>query len=170
MGYTTEFSGSFTPNRPFTEEETNFLNRFSSTRRMKRNVFKIIELEPDFKNGFNGSYGDEGEYYIGGESWGYENHIEGNASRVSIISYNENPKNQAGFWCRWIIEDGEIVWDGGEKFYNYVEWLQYIIDNFLSVWGIVINGEVTYEGEDLDDFGKIIVVDNVITVNEGILN
>ena len=73
---------------------------------------------------------------------------------------------QPSLWCQWIpTEDNMgIEWDGGEKFYCYDEWLTYIIDNFLKPWGITLSGEVEYQGEDNDDRGKIIVVDNVVTV------
>lgn len=47
-------------------------------------------------------------------------------------------------YCQWVpTEDGEgIKWDGGEKFYSYTKWLQYLIDNFLIPNGYVLNGEV----------------------------
>ena len=149
MGYDTQFKGSFKPNKPFTQEQTNFINKFSDTRRMKRDVSKLLLLEPNFKNGFNGSYGIDGEYYIGDDE-------------TSVIDYNTPPITQPGLWCQWIIEDGEIQWDCQEKFYNYVKWLQYIIDNFLSVLDIKINGVVEYNGEDFDDHGKIYVIDNIV--------
>jgi hypothetical protein len=38
MGYTTEFKGSFIPNKVLTQEQTEFLNKFSYTRRMKRDT------------------------------------------------------------------------------------------------------------------------------------
>jgi hypothetical protein len=60
-----------------------------------------------------------------------------------------------------------IEWDGGEKFYDYVEWLEYIINNFLAPKGYVLNGECPYQGEDSDDVGKIVVKDNVVTRLEG---
>ena len=57
-----------------------------------------------------------------------------------------------------------MEWDGGEKFYNYVEWLEYLIQHFFDKWGVKLNGEITWEGEDSGDMGKIVVVDNVVTV------
>ncbi|HTG59201.1 MAG TPA: hypothetical protein VMG63_07310 [Terriglobia bacterium] len=50
----------------------------------------------------------------------------------------------ASYYCQWMpSDDGKLlVWDGGEKFYEYVEWLQYLIDNFFVSWGYVINGSV----------------------------
>jgi hypothetical protein len=44
MGYTTDFSGSLSLSRPATEVEKNYLDKFSDTRRMKRNVEKLHEM------------------------------------------------------------------------------------------------------------------------------
>jgi hypothetical protein len=66
-----------------------------------------------------------------------------------------------------LTEDGrELEWDGGEKFYHYVEWLQYLIENFFSRWGIEINGTVKWQGEDMDDRGRIEVVQNMVNTTE----
>ena len=83
----------------------------------------------------------------------------------SVIDHNDPPKNQPGLWCQWVPSaDGEgIEWNGGEKFYYYVEWLNYIIKNFLIPWGLVLNGTVKWRGEDFNDAGKIIVKDNVVS-------
>lgn len=86
---------------------------------------------------------------------------------------DEEGRKYPGIWCQWTVGGEEelsddnldiIAWDGGEKFYNYVEWLQYIIDRFLVPWGYVMNGEVDYRGEDWDDIGTIKVKDNKITI------
>jgi len=62
-----------------------------------------------------------------------------------------------GYYCQWIpTEDGRgLCWDDREKFYNYVEWLQYLIVNFFIPTGYTISGEVTYQGEDTGDCGVI---------------
>ena len=87
----------------------------------------------------------------------------------SIIDYNDPPQGQPGLWCQWIPSDDgtEILWNGGEKFYHYTEWLEYIIDNFLAPNGYVLNGEVYWYGEESDDIGKIIVSDNQVDVKYG---
>ena len=61
-------------------------------------------------------------------------------------------------------EQGHIVWDGAEKFYKYVQWLEFLIDTYLRPWGYTLNGTVDYKGASADDFGRIIVVDNEVTV------
>lgn len=79
-----------------------------------------------------------------------------------------------GLWCHWVIEepivDDEtqvLTWDGGEKFYEYIPWLKYYIKNFFEPWGIKLNGQVTWVGEDNEYMGMIEVVDNVVTIKIG---
>jgi hypothetical protein len=43
-----------------------------------------------------------------------------------------------------------------------LEWLQYIVENFLELWGYTLNGAVEWEGEESGDTGRIVVLDNVI--------
>ena len=67
-------------------------------------------------------------------------------------------------YCQWIpTDDGEgIEWDGNEKFYCWLEWLQYIVDHRLKPWGYILSGEVRWRGEDYEDAGVIYVKDNCI--------
>ena len=162
MGYTTYFSGEFTFNKPVTEELKTFINKFSDTRRMIRDNSKIKEIFPNWRElCFNGDLGVGGAYFVGG--YGFAGQREDD----SIINYN-SAGNQPGLWCQWIINDNdELVWDGGEKFYHYVEWLEYLIEHFFAPLGCVLNGDVYYEGEDSDDFGRIIVNDNFVKISYG---
>lgn len=68
---------------------------------------------------------------------------------------------------QWTINPkGDTVkWDRGEKFYEYEKCLKYCIEHF--VFPSKINGEVKYQGEDRDDYGSILVVDNKIMKFEG---
>lgn len=72
-------------------------------------------------------------------------------------------------YCQWTpTSDGwHIEWDGGEKFYEYVPWLKYLIKNLLEPKGYIISGEVEWSGEESGDVGKILVVENEVTVKEG---
>lgn len=74
-----------------------------------------------------------------------------------------------GVWCQWIpTEDGKgLEWDGNEKFYDYINWLKYLIKEVIKPRGFVLNGEVTWSGEENGDFGKIVVKDNKVEVLEG---
>lgn len=70
---------------------------------------------------------------------------------------HEDEPGTPGIWCQWVpTEDGQgIEWDGNEKFYAYVEWLDYIVKKFLTPWGITLSGEVQYRGEEFGDDGTI---------------
>ena len=199
MGYTTDFSGELTLSKPLTVSQFDYINEFSHTRRMKRDVNKLMELYKG-KYGYPGRtveqntpeeiYGKDGEYFVCVQGF------RGQDMDASIIDFNTPPGQlghnevstdwhdryeennrrseagecQPGLWCQWIVEHGDVQvlqWDGGEKFYNYVEWLKYLINHFFEPWGVLLNGEIDWYGEDRSDIGKIIVKDNVVTVKEG---
>lgn len=151
MGYTTDFSGSFQLDKPLDADTKALLVGLSTTRRMKR-------------QGLDAMYGVDGEFYFNPNS-----DSSGQERDASIVDYNTPPSTQPGLWCQWTpSEDGtEIVWDGGEKFYYYTEWITYLIDAILKPRGYVLNGEVEWQGEDPNDFGKIVVLDNTVTEKQG---
>ena len=165
MGYSTDFDGQLKFNMPLEPWLVEYVNKFCETRRMKRDVKKIQETFANWKElCFNGKLGIDGGYFIGGDGYCGQGHDD------SIRDYNVPPATQPGLWCQWLVtEDGEYLeWDGGEKFYNYVEWLEYLIENFFGPMDYVLNGDITWQGEDYDDFGTIHVVNNVVDVQNGI--
>lgn len=193
MGYTTDFQGQLNFDRVLTNEEVNYIKKFNDSRRMKRDVSKLYELyKGEGGNPFlpkEETYGNEGEYFVGGSGeYGQDRDdsiIDFNQSPGNVVKgtdedfgtyWSRHQKQiedglcQPGLWCQWTVEQqfegGEyvLVWDGGEKFYNYVEWLKYLIQHFFEKWGVKLNGEITWEGEDSGDMGKIVVVDNDVTV------
>jgi hypothetical protein len=146
MGYTTDFSGEFKLNRPLDEKMLNYLIKFNETRRMQRKV--------------DSKYGIDGEFYIEGTG------MAGQDREDNILDYNKPPRTQPSLWCGWIpSNDGTaIVWDGGEKFYEYQEWIVYIIQNFLQPQEYVLNGAITYQGEDSHDRGTLIITNNTLYI------
>lgn len=159
MGYTTEFKGSFDFDRKIPENIAEYINRFSNTRHMLRDNDVIKELYPNWKeNCWNGDLGTEGEYFLD-EDYDYR-------ENKSVKNHNYPPESQPGLWCQWVVtEDREhLEWDGAEKFYYYQEWLEYLIRNFFAPSGIRLNGEVKWQGEDMDDRGLLIVEDNAVSV------
>ncbi len=91
--------------------------------------------------------------------------------RTTLLEFSETRHDRSGYpgiWCQWVPnEDGTCIeWDEGEKFYNYVEWLQYLISNFLQPNGYTLNGESEWQGEEHDDVGTIFVKNNEITVKQ----
>ena len=137
MGYTTEFFGKFDLNKPLDLKIKKFLDMFSDSRRMGR------RKDP--------AYGIQGEFFV------LEETIE-----TDVIDYNKPPSTQPSLWCNWVpTEDGTgIQWNGSEKFYNYTEWLVYLINKILAPNGYILNGKVDYEGEERSDSGTIEIKDN----------
>lgn len=68
-------------------------------------------------------------------------------------------------YCQWepTADGAALRWDGGEKFYNYVEWLQYLIDSRFGPWGHTVTGSVKWSGEDASDNGVLTVEGNKVT-------
>ncbi len=163
MGYTTDFEGEFVLDRPLDEEHRLYLDAFAETRRMKRDPAIAFALRDDKRVGVGLPIGPEGAYFVGGEG------PYGQQKDASVTDSNSPPHGQPGLWCQWVPNaDGSVIaWDGGEKFYDYEAWLQYLITHFLKPWGYTLNGSVTWQGESADDVGRIEVHANEIDVYEG---
>lgn len=159
MGYTTDFEGRVTIEPPLNPHEVAYLRHFNQTRRMRRH---------------------NGPYYLG-------TGFHGQDHQPDIIDYNSPDPTQPGLWCNWTpTDDGTgIEWDGGEKFYNSVEWMQYLINTFLRpgadlqrelakpnigrcyptefahfTFDHIVNGRIEAQGEDGDDVWALVVDDN----------
>ena len=147
MGYSTDFYGEFTLNKKLDDNTYKLLKGLSETRRMKRKV------DP--------KYGVEGEFYIDGEGFMGQDHDD------TVIDGNSPPSTQPGLWCQWTpTEDRmKIVWDEGEKFYYYVEWIEYLISKILKPRGYILSGQMDYQGEDTEDVGRIIIACNQVDVH-----
>ena len=148
MGYTTDFSGKFNLNKELSPKMAQYLKLFNETRRMKRNTDEV--------------FGVDGEFFIfGGGDFGQNR-------EPNIIDFNQPPITQPSLWCQWCPTNDlmGIEWDGGEKFYNYTEWLVYLIHKILAPNGYVLNGVVEWEGEERNDVGSIIVENNRVFTQE----
>jgi hypothetical protein len=152
MGYTTDFEGEFRTDRPVDKKTYDILEGLNQTRRMKR-------------SGLPAEYGVDGEFYFEDE----ENYGQSHTPKMgTIVNYNEPPSTQPSLWCQWRIDEHAqiIEWDGGEKFYNYIEWIKYIVEKVLKPAGYVLNGKVEWQGEDSNDAGVIEVVDNKVYISQ----
>ena len=150
MGYSTDFTGSFKTNKPVDESTYKLLQGLAATRRMNRS-----DLPEE--------YGVDGEFYIEDE----ENCGQSQSPKLGkIVNCNTPPSTQPGLWLQWImLEDHQTIeWDGNEKFYQYVEWIVYLIEKILKPRGYIVSGEVEWYGEDRNDEGIIKVEYNVVMV------
>lgn len=150
MGYTTEFSGSVKIDPPLNEQEIEFLNKFSETRRMDRK---------------------KGPYYVNDTN-------DSGSDIIDHNSPDDSQPGLWCQWVP--TDDGTAIeWDGNEKFYCSVEWMTYLIDHFLSPTAIakteleflqanhIVNGKIAAEGEDSGDVWQLVVKDNKVSVKQG---
>lgn len=161
MGYSTDFEGKFTIDKNLDDKTYNFLCKLAETRRMKRDICLLPSTGFE-KYGFD-SWGEEGEFYV--DAGG----LAGQNREKSILEYNQAPQTQPGLWCQWVPNNDRVTieWDGNEKFYNYLEWLEYIIEKVLEPRGYKLNGLVSWQGEEASDFGQIKVKNNEIYTRLG---
>ena len=80
------------------------------------------------------------------------------------------PTGKPSIWLQWIVEEYAdthyLIWDGGEKFYSYIDWLEYLIKYFFKPNNLSITGRVRWRGEEFDDMGTINIEENEIEVME----
>ena len=150
MGYTTDFSGCLTITPPLSPEQASYIQAFNGTRRMKRSA-EAESLDDDKRNAVGLPLGVDAGYFVGGGG------DFGQAHDSSVIDHNAPPSGQPGLWCQWTVDDEgtELTWDEGEKFYNYEEWLNYLVENFFKPWGCELDGQIDWIGEDSNDRGTI---------------
>ena len=197
MGYSTDFEGTLKLSKNLTEEQLGYINCFSETRRMGRDpeilmklykgkhglpyAFKLppgainpieklkkmglsVEVTPIGDRTAKDIYGVDGEYFA------YDDGHSGQSTDNSIRDFN-NSSTMPGLWCQWIVSpfDGKhhLVWNDGEKFYNYVEWLKFMIKHFFEPWGIKLTGDIDWFGEERTDIGRISCLNNTVVVKSG---
>jgi hypothetical protein len=163
MGYTTDFDGKFNLDKPLSPEHRAYLEKFARTRRMQRNAEKAAQLPDPLREAAGLPIGEQGAFFVGATDF------MGQDTTSDVTDGNQSPTGQPGLWCQWTpTEDGTAIeWDGGEKFYDYVEWIQYLIIHFLAPWGYVLNGTVNWEGESRGDLGRIVITNNAVATKTG---
>lgn len=161
MGYTTEFEGHFDIKPAPSPEIAEYVNRFSQTRHMKRDVEAVKRLDPDWeKHCLDGDLGPEGLWYIPDNGRFMLEHLDDG----SVTDCNVPPAGAPGLWCQWILENGKLVWDGGEKFYEYDRWLGLLVKGVFEPRGYTVEGDVQFRGEDFDDMGILSVHDGEVSL------
>lgn len=76
--------------------------------------------------------------------------------------------NSPNSYCQWApSKDGtKFAWDGNEKFYDSVEWMQIIVA-VLAKAGHTCNGTIDAQGESNGDVWQLRVRNNVVRSVEG---
>lgn len=159
MGYTTDFEGRFELDKPLTPAQSQYLQRFASICHWKRDIMEISSVSDPLREAVNLPVGIDGEFFVA---------IDPDERKYPLYASSMPQTN----YCQWVpTKDNQgIEWDGNEKFYCYLDWLRYIIEKFLIPWNLILNGQVTYQGEDPEDCGVIRVENNSISVEVGLDN
>lgn len=173
MGYSTDFDGEWKVTPTLSEKHRLYLDQFSTSRRMKRDPDYTEKRLPDpLRIAVGLPIGKEGCYYVGVSGDNGQDHMwsrgDSPGDRHGILDSNSEPEGQPGFWCKWEPNsDGTAIkWSGAEKFYDYIEWIKYLLEHFLTPWGYTLSGRVDWQGEDEADKGFIIIYNNQVFVNE----
>ena len=79
-------------------------------------------------------------------------------------------KSQSGIdsYLQWVPSTDleHLVWDGNEKFYDYIEALKWLLGKLKGKENsIIANGELTWQGESVGDVGIITVVDSEVSLS-----
>ena len=87
---------------------------------------------------------------------------------LCALDRTEMPEGAPDTYLQWVpsCDLEHLVWDGGEKFYLYVECLKWIA-LWLHERGITMDGRIDWSGEDVSDTGFIVMEGSVISVIEG---
>ena len=157
MGYTTDFDGIITITPALTPAQTEYLNAFMRIRHVRRDPAITATMPDPLRAAVGLGLGYESEYYVGSDA-------DVCTPTSDVLDINAPPATQPGLWCDWEIrKDGSgLQWNGGEKFYRYTEWLEYLIKHFFRPWLYILQGEIEWQGEDSADSGTIFVKDNEV--------
>ena len=88
---------------------------------------------------------------------------------ISDLSQSEKRELDMPDWyCQWVVDfDWDwIIWDWWEKFYDYVERLEAIINTYMKPWWINLNWQLRWSWEEVSDTWIITVKNNEIKVQE----
>lgn len=161
MGYTTSFSGHFDVSPARTAAQVAYLQRFAEIRHVRRDINITFELPDPIREAVGLPITQEGQYFVG--------HHDVTSLSDGVLDCYKPPVGQPGLFCQWVPStDGtKIIWDNGESFYDYVEWIKYIMVHFLTPWGRFLSGTVEWAGDDRKDLGKIVVYGNHVRIFVG---
>ena len=165
MGYHTTFEGAFDINPPLAEHHRAYLQKFSHVRHMRRDAVITAAMPDPLRVAVGLPIGEDAIYYVGSDARFGQDPWE----TPGLIDASDMPCGAPELWCNWEpTDDGRgLRWNGAEKFRNYVEWLQFIIDRFLTPWGYALSGQVAYRGRDADDHGIISIKDGKAIRTQG---
>jgi hypothetical protein len=116
VGYSTYFWGQVPVQPPLNRHEREYLTRFAATRRMASTL---------------------GPYYVGRSG------VSGQDHTADVINDHQPPYGQPNLWCQWAPNPSgtALTRIGGDKFYDPLLWMQYLIDHFLRPDALASRGD-----------------------------
>ena len=162
MGYSTEFEGELRIEPTLTPAHLIYLQRFAETRRMKRDPWRAERLSDPVRVAADLPIGPQGAYFVGSVD-------DFSDSDPSVVDGNlPHAPFTHSLYCSWVpSQDGTtLVWSGTEKFYEYVGWLEFLIEHFLIPWRYRLDGRIDWQGDEPDDQGSIFVSGNRVRTVE----
>ncbi len=165
MSYWGWFTGELRLSRQLTQNEVAYLQAFFDTRRMKRDAGTAGRLPDPSREAVGLPIGEEAAYFVGATD-----HQE---KDVSVIDPNVPPLGQPSLWCHLeIADDGRSLFIEETDHLNpeqTAEWIQYVSEHFLNIWDIRLSGRMKWVGQDELDTGVIVVDENSVSAERGIL-
>ncbi len=152
MGYTTRFDGAFAIAPPLNAAQRDYLINFSEIERRAWPVEALADVPDPLREAVGLPLGEHGMFFLG----------SGGAPDVEPLDV---PPTWPGGYCQWVpsADGARLAWDGGDKFYDYGEWLLFLIRNVLARWGRTLTGRVTWRGEHPAYRGALELLDSVLT-------
>jgi len=163
--------GYFDITPTLTDYDKYYLFNFAYTKHFKRDT-NLLKKIYNNRNGYNGKYGDEGEFFIkfltniNGELINNPNMYSSDDIKT-ILDFQNPPISMPSLVCPWIPSlTGSQLLNKSNKnddYNNEYGWLKWLIDNFFRKKKYILNGNFKIENNKM--VKNIIIVDNKIKIH-----
>lgn len=155
-----KISGYYNITPKLTDYDRFYLLNFNLTSHLKRDV-NLLNKIYDKRNGYNGYYGDNGEFFINykvdanGVRLNYKKNDILIRTSNQIVVDNNPPGDQPNIICPWkpTLDGKKFISNNYEIYHNNYGWLKWLLKNFFIKNNYELNGEVSI----INNNNKIIV-------------
>jgi hypothetical protein len=86
---------------------------------------------------------------------------------INTSTHDRRIKGMPSSYCQWeffkkATSECFLKWDGEEKFYDYINWLDWLLKNIFLPNELSLSGTTLWQGEDVGDVGLITVIDGKV--------
>lgn len=184
MGYYTDFDGCFSIKPYLQPRHAAYLEAFLQKRHCRYDE-KMLQSIPDpLREAVELPVGPDGLFSLVVEEadthW-LEDGIALEPKMVGLrpglrLDVNAPASGVPHLYCQWQIapypntDPTKERWElsgpaESSKFYGYNRWLVFLLKHFFMPWGYVLNGEVRWAGENVDDRGRIDITRNAVRID-----